>query len=51
MLKERGFRTQNVAGTSAGTIVAALHGAGYRAGELQEIIAELNYQRFVDKDW
>ena len=29
VLEERGFQTQNVAGASAGAIVAALHSAGY----------------------
>jgi NTE family protein len=51
VLEERGFQSQNVAGTSAGAIVAALHAAGYTAGELLEIIKELNYNRFIDKAW
>jgi len=37
--------------TSTRAIVTALHGAVYRAGELLEIIKELDYKRFVDKGW
>ena len=37
-LEERGYRPQNVAGTSAGSISAALLAAGYSAAELREII-------------
>ena len=51
VLEERGFQTQNVAGASAGAIAAALHAAGYTAGELREIIAELDFGRFRDKSW
>jgi NTE family protein len=51
VLEERGFKTQNVAGASAGAIVAALHAAGYTAAELQEIIGELDYDRFKDRAW
>jgi NTE family protein len=45
------FQTQNVAGASAGAIVAALHSAGYTSAELQEIIGELDYDRFKDRAW
>jgi NTE family protein len=51
VLEERGFQTQNVAGASAGAIVAALHSAGYTSAELQEIIGELDYDRFKDRAW
>lgn len=46
--EERGYRWQNVAGTSAGAIVAALVAAGYRATELKEIMMGLDYRRFQD---
>jgi len=46
--EERGYRWVNVAGTSAGAIVAALIAAGYRAGEIKNIMAELDYNRFKD---
>jgi NTE family protein len=38
----------NVAGTSAGSIVAALLVAGYDAAGLQRILAEAKYPRFAD---
>ena len=51
VLEERGFQTQNVAGASAGAIVAVLHAAGYTSTELQEIIGGLDYDRFKDRAW
>jgi NTE family protein len=50
-LEERGYKHQNVAGTSAGSISAALLAAGYTAAELREIILELDYRQFQDKGW
>ena len=49
VLKERGYESQNMAGASAGAIVAALIAAVYDAGELKEIVANLNYDRFRDE--
>jgi NTE family protein len=46
--EERGFTWQNMAGTSAGAIVAALIAAGYTAGELKEILNSLEYRIFKD---
>src|SRR3712207_6393915 len=51
VLEERGFRTQNVAGASAGAIVAALHAAGYTALELRDIVKWLDFNRFRDRSW
>ena len=51
VLEERGFRTQNVAGTSAGAIVAVLHAAGYSAAELHDILQSLDFVQFMDKAW
>src|SRR5215208_1927506 len=51
VLEVRGFQTQNVAGASAGAIVAVLHAAGYTSTELQEIIGGLDYDRFKDRAW
>lgn len=48
-LEERGYEPQNMAGASAGAIVAALIAAGYDAGELKEIIANLDYDQFKDE--
>jgi NTE family protein len=50
-LEERGYMPQNVAGTSAGSISAALLAAGYSAAELREIIMNLDYRQFQDKGW
>jgi NTE family protein len=50
-LEERGYQHQNVAGTSAGSISAALLAAGYSAAELREIIMSLDYRQFQDKGW
>jgi NTE family protein len=50
-LEERGYRPQNVAGTSAGAITAALLAAGYDADELREIIVSLDYRQFQDRAW
>ena len=49
VLEGRGYEPQNMAGTSAGAIVAALIAAGYGAGELKEIIANLDYDQFKDE--
>jgi len=46
--EERGYQWVNVAGTSAGAIVAALLAAGYSAAEMKEIMEELDYSRFKD---
>ena len=46
--EEKGYHWVNVAGTSAGAIVAALTAAGYTAQELKEVIQELDYKRFKD---
>jgi NTE family protein len=50
-LEERGHMPQNVAGTSAGAISAALLAAGYTAAELKEIIISLDYRQFQDRAW
>lgn len=48
--EEYGYRDfQNVAGTSAGAIVAALIAAGYTAGGLKEIMESLDYSKFQDQ--
>ena len=46
--EEKGYHWVNVAGTSAGAIVAALIAAGYTAQELKEVIQELDYKRLKD---
>jgi NTE family protein len=49
VLEEQGYEPQNMAGASAGAIVAALIAAGYDAEALKEIISELDYDQFKDE--
>src|ERR1041384_7651154 len=51
VLEEHGYQPQNVAGTSAGAITAALIAAGYSSTELKEIIFGLDFRQFEDKSW
>ncbi len=46
--EEKKYRWENVAGTSAGAIVAALVAAGYSAVELKTILQGLHYNDFKD---
>ena len=46
VLEEHGYSRQNMAGASAGAIVAALVAAGYSAAELREIIGGLDFLSF-----
>ena len=45
---ERGYQWVNIAGTSAGAIVAALLAAGYSAAEMKQTMKELDYNSFRD---
>jgi NTE family protein len=49
LLEGLGYEPQNMAGASAGAIVAALIAAGYGADELKEIVANLDYDQFKDQ--
>lgn len=51
VLEEQGYRAQNVAGTSAGAIVATLLAAGYTAAELRQLIANQDFSEFMDTNW
>src|SRR5829696_5646147 len=51
VLEERGYRPQNVAGTSAGAIVAALVAAGYTAAELRQTIEGCDFDSLKDPAW
>ncbi|HYW85855.1 MAG TPA: patatin-like phospholipase family protein, partial [Spirochaetia bacterium] len=46
--ESHGFKWCNLAGTSAGAIVASLLASGYSAAELKEIIGNLDYMKFED---
>ncbi len=47
--EEQGYQFENVAGTSAGAIVAALVAAGYSGKELQHILERVDYKAFCDE--
>src|SRR3954471_14941575 len=47
ILEEHGFLPQNLAGSSAGAIVATLYAAGYKAAELRDIISSLKFDHFM----
>jgi NTE family protein len=49
VLEEHGYVPQNMAGASAGAIVAALVAAGYTAAELREVIADLDLRSLEDR--
>lgn len=51
MLEEQGWTPQNVAGTSAGAITAAVIAAGYTSAEVRDITFGLDYRRFEDRSW
>ena len=46
--EQKGYTLNNVAGTSAGAIVAAFVAAGYNAAEMKDIMFALDYRRFQD---
>ncbi len=47
-IEKRGFQFERVAGTSAGSIVAALIAAGYRSHEIDNLLVELDLTKFLD---
>jgi len=49
--EEKGYKWENIAGTSAGAIVAALLAAGYNSAELKSVMQELDYSRFKDANF
>jgi len=50
-IEEAGYEFVNLAGTSAGAIVAALLAVGYTATESGQFLQELDYKEFLDKNW
>lgn len=46
--ENRGLTFERVAGTSAGALMAALIKAGYSAGEMKELIDQLDFRKFLD---
>jgi NTE family protein len=51
VVEEAGYAFQNLAGTSAGAIVATLLAAGYSAAELKPILMGLNFSQLEDASW
>lgn len=49
VIEQKGYKPENVAGTSAGAIVGALIVAGYTAAEMKTKMDQLDYNRFKDK--
>lgn len=49
--ERRGFQFYHVAGTSSGSIVAALLAAGYKGSELKDIIEGTPFTTFLKKSW
>lgn len=48
VMEDNGYKWRNVAGTSAGAIVASLVAAGYSATNLKKIIKEVDYKSMID---
>lgn len=48
-LAEKGYEWERVAGTSAGSIIAALLAAGYSCSELKTIITDIDYNKFMKR--
>lgn len=52
IMEEQGYRWEQLAGTSAGSIVATLLSVGYTSREMYEIFLQLNYMIFLKrKGW
>jgi NTE family protein len=47
-IENRGFRFVRLAGTSAGSIIAALIAAGYKSQEIYELLEELDLSKMLD---
>lgn len=48
-LAEKGYEWERVAGTSAGSIIAALLASGYSCSELKTIITDIDYNKFAKR--
>lgn len=49
VMEDQGYKWEKLAGTSAGSIVAALLSAGYSSRELKPIFEELDYLHFLER--
>ena len=50
-LEAVGYQFENMAGTSAGAIVAALLAAGYNGREIRDELMQVDYNMFLDASW
>src|SRR3712207_5470111 len=48
-LEDKGCIIENVAGTSAGAMIASLVAVGYTSKQLREIIINIDYNKFLDE--
>jgi NTE family protein len=49
-IEKAGYQFENLAGTSAGAIVASLLAVGYKATDIKKELEKLNYNDFKDED-
>ena len=49
MLEEKGYQFSRLAGTSAGSIIAALITAGYTGKEIEQMLMEIDIKDFMDE--
>jgi NTE family protein len=49
--EKRGYQWHNIAGTSAGAIVAALLAADYKAKDIEEIMLGMDFKELKDTGW
>ncbi|KXG43266.1 patatin-like phospholipase family protein [Tepidibacillus decaturensis] len=47
--EKRGYQWNRLAGTSAGSMIAAMLAAGYTASELKDELMNLDYKKFIQK--
>ncbi|MNW41842.1 Patatin-like phospholipase [compost metagenome] len=50
-MEERGYHWGRLAGTSAGSIVAALLASGYTSIEIKELISSIDYTQLLGQTW
>lgn len=50
-IQEKGIIFERVAGTSAGSMIAALYAAGYQPHEMKQILTETDFSVFLDDTW
>ncbi|MEW9094186.1 MAG: patatin-like phospholipase family protein [Clostridiaceae bacterium] len=49
VMEDSGYNWRNIAGTSAGSIVAALLAVGYTADDIKVLMEELDYRKIMDR--